>query len=322
MSYITQDIKLKRLGKKLWQFGENAPVRVEKAVLDYFLSEGWRGYFTEHFNYDETLIFMMCWPDHEKIGSVTYFDISDVHSLFYRANDGFIRDEKTVGFSRTDLLNNAKNFQQSDISKILHLWKCKPRFKKDFIGRAYLKSRHASELCLEDLTSYYAAVGGKEYYVDYLERRFPPNLQKLCSRARELTEEVRKRHDLGPMPNLMDSCMAFWNITNAARYPIGKYMTPAAIKRFSVNTLKREPRFLAEEIVDLANEIINARHERLSVYSPPEAVLDLKLWRDGRIANVEVKAPNDRLSPSQINQLIKDNNENINSFVVTVDESP
>jgi hypothetical protein len=320
MKYFTQEITLKRHARKLWQFGQKTPARVELAVLDYFLSEGWNGYFTEHFDYDETLIFMMCWPDHEKIGSVSYLDIPEVHHLFYRASDGFIRDEKTVTFSRADLLNNARNFQKSDISGILALWKSKPKFKKPFIGRAGLKYRHASELCESSLISYCDAVGGKDFFLDYLERRFPAHLQEMFSRARDLTEEVRKRNDLGPMPNLMDSCMSFYNITNAARYPIGKYMTPAGIKRFSDNTLKREPRFLSEEIVNLANEIIKARHENLSVYSPPEAVLDLKLWRDGSIANVEVKAPNDSLRPNQKNQLIKDDNENINSFVVTVRE--
>ena len=128
MNYMTQDIVLKRHGKKLWQFGQKPPARVELAVLDYFLSEGWNGYFTEHFDYDETLIFMMCWPDHEKIGSVTYLGIPDVHYLFYRANDGFIRDEKKVNFSRADLLNNAKTFQKTDIPRILALWKAKPKF--------------------------------------------------------------------------------------------------------------------------------------------------------------------------------------------------
>lgn len=293
---------------------------MELAVLDYFLSEGWDGYFTEYFDYDETLIFMMCWPDHEKIGSVTYLDIPNVHHLFYRANDGFIRDEKKVNFSRADLLDKAKTFQKNDIPRILALWAAKPRFKKPFIGREFLKYRHASELSASSLISYYDAAGGKDFFLDYLERRFPPHLQELFSSARNLTERVRKRKDLGPMPNLMDSCMSFWNITNAARYPFGKYMTPAAIKRFSTNTLKREPNFLAEEVVSLANEIIEARNAHLSIYTPPKAILDLRLWRDGRTANVEVKTPNDRLRPNQIEQLEMDSKDGLMSWVVEVHE--
>lgn len=313
-----EDINLKRIGPKLWQFRDNEPKRVELAVLDYLSESGWHGYFTEHFDYDETLIFMMCWPDHKKIGSVTYLGISDVHQLFYRASDGFMQDEKKVNFSRADLLQNAKNFNEEDISKILNLWQSKPNFKKGFIGRAYLKSRHASELNAEILQSYFAAAGGIRFFIDYLERRFPQHLHEMFFKARLLTEEVRKRGDLGPMPNLMDSCMSFWNITNAARSPVGKYMSKAGIARFSKNTLNRHPKFLAEKVVSLANEIITARNEHMSKYSPPKAVLDLKVWRHGEISNIEVKAPNDRLRPHQKEQIQLDNENGIKSWVINV----
>ena len=320
MSFELQSIKLRRLDKKVWQFKDYEPKRVELAVLDFLTEQGWNGYFTEHFDYDETLIFMMCWPDHNKIGSVTYLDIPEVHHLFYRANDGFIRDEKTVMFSRADLLNNAKNFRKSDISKILALWRAKPRFKKPFIGRTGLKYRHASELSVDHLISYYDAVGGKEYIIDNIEKRFPARFQELLSQARSLTEEVRGRNDLGKMPNLMDSCMSFYNITNAARYPIGKYMSEAGLNRFCENTLKREPRFLAEKIVSLAREIILERHKKDQVFPPIDAVLDLKVWRQNEAVSVEVKAPNDRLSEQQKKQLTRDNEEGKKSFVVVVDE--
>lgn len=313
-----EDLFLKRLDKKLWQYRNYEPTRVELAVLDAYKNLGWRGYFTEHFNYDETLIFMMCWPNHKRIGSTTYLGIPDVHRLFHRASDGFMQDEKTVSFSRRDLIDNAKNFHDSDIPTILELWQAKPRFKKPFIGKAYLKSRHASELCAEDLVSYYNAIGGKEHYVTYLEERFPENLQVLSSRARKLTEEVRARSDLGPMPNLMDSCMAFYNITNAARYPLGKYMSDAGLAQFSRATLEKSPHELANKIVDLAYEIIEARREHEKAFQPPKAVLDLRLWRYGEVADVEVKAPNDRLAPHQLAQLERNVENGRKSWVVNV----
>jgi hypothetical protein len=231
-----------------------------------------------------------------------------------------MQDEKSVDFSRRDLIDNAKNFQASDIPYILELWQSKPRFKKPFIGKAHLKSRHASELCAEDLMSYYNAIGGKEYYVNYLEDRFPENLQILSSRARELTEEVRARSDLGPMPNLMDSCMAFWNITNAARGPLGKYMSDAGLAQFSRVTLQKSPHELAQKIVDLAHEIIEARRQHEKVFQPPKAVLDLRLWRGGEVADVEVKAPNDRLASHQLAQLEWNVENGHTSWVVNVFE--
>lgn len=311
---------LSRFGKKLWQYRDFEPTRVELAVLDKYKDLGWRGYFTEHFNYDETLIFMMCWPDHNRIGSTTYLGIPDVHHLFYKASDGFMQDEKTVDFSRCDLIDNAKNFQDSDIPNILELWQAKPRFKKPFIGKAHLQSRHASELCAEDLISYYNAIGGKEYYIKHLQERFPKNLQLLLSRARKLTEDVRARSDLGPMPNLMDSCMAFWNITNAARYPPRKYMSDAGFSRFSRATLQKSPRDLACKIVDLAREIIEARRQHEKEFQPPKAVLDLRLWRDAEVADVEVKAPNDRLAPHQLAQFEQNKKDKRNTWMVNVFE--
>ena len=316
-----EELPLKRLDKKLWQYRHCTPTRVELAVLDVYKNHGWRGYFTEHFNFDETLIFMMCWPDHRRIGSTKYLGISDVHLLFHRARDGFIQDEKQVNFSRSDLINNAKEFQEADIPKILELWQSKPRFKEEFIGKAYLKSRHASELCADDLTSYYKAIGGKEHYSEYLEKRFPENLQILSSRARALTEEVRSRSDLGQTPNLMDSCMSFWHITNAARKPVGKYMSDAALDRFSKATLKKSPHDLAHKIVALAHEIIEARRLHEKAFPPPKATLDLRLWRNGQLADVEVKAPNDRLAPHQLAQFEQNKQSGRNSWLVKVFEN-
>ena len=50
MSQVSIDIEhiaLKRLKKKLWQYGDCDPKRVELAVLDYLVSHGWQGYYTK-----------------------------------------------------------------------------------------------------------------------------------------------------------------------------------------------------------------------------------------------------------------------------------
>lgn len=320
MSFEVQNIKLRRFDKKLWQFKEQEPKRVELAVLDYLTEKGWNGYFTEHFDYDETLIFMMCWSDYSKKATKSYLSCGSVHKLFYNASDGFCRDNKSRTFSRLDLIENAKCFKREDIRKTLEIWQSMPKLKENFIGRAYLKSRHASELSVDHLISYYEAVGGKEYMVDKILRRFPARFQELLSQARSLTEEVRGRDDLGKMPNLLDSCMSFYNITNAARYPIGKFMSEADLNMFCENTLKREPRFVAEKIASLAREIILERHKKDQAFPPIDAVLDLKVWRQNEAVSVEVKAPNDRLSEQQKKQLRRDNEEGKSSFVVIVDE--
>ncbi|WP_375571376.1 hypothetical protein ABWH93_01710 [Seohaeicola saemankumensis] len=49
-------IALRRLEKKVWQFENCEPKRVELAVLDYLMAKGWQGYFSEHFDFDQTIL--------------------------------------------------------------------------------------------------------------------------------------------------------------------------------------------------------------------------------------------------------------------------
>lgn len=320
MDHHVESISLDRLDKKLWRFKDQEPKRVELAVLDFLRSEGWNGYFTEHFAFDETIFMMMCWGDHSKIGTTKWLDIPSASRLFSRASDGFNVDEKKVNFSRHTLLENAKRFNESDIPKIIDLWSQKERFKAKFIGTSYLKYRHASELKSEEILGYFRACGGREYFLDLIDRRFPEGFQNLSKKAREVTEEVRKiTNTPGDFSTLFDSCMKFWEILGIAYSD--RELSYKSIDRFCSNVRKKEPRELAEQVAAIAEEIVDFRIKQLKIYSPPSAILDLQIWREGEVASVEVKAPKDRLSQHQTDQLTRDAQSGYKSWVINVIEA-
>ena len=64
--YKTETITLKRHDKKKWQYEDCEVTRVEWAVIDYLKTKGWKGYFTEHFNFDNPILVVMCWCNHDK----------------------------------------------------------------------------------------------------------------------------------------------------------------------------------------------------------------------------------------------------------------
>lgn len=83
----SETIFLKRIGRKQWQFGDNAHKRVELAALDYYKSKGWQGYLTEHDNYFWNIGFVAGWGDWTKKRPKT---VITPHLLL-----------KNVGYSRT-----------------------------------------------------------------------------------------------------------------------------------------------------------------------------------------------------------------------------
>lgn len=104
-------ICLKRLGRKLWQHEDNSPKRVELAVLDYYRSKGWKGYFTEHYDYFLIIGFITGWGDWTNKRPKT---ATSLHLLL-----------KNVGYART------LGFIESTTKELLydHIVNAKPYLK-------------------------------------------------------------------------------------------------------------------------------------------------------------------------------------------------
>ena len=91
-SIPTVRIFLKRLGRKLWQLEGDTPKRVELAVLDYYKSKGWCGYFTEHEDYYWTIAFVAGWGDWSKKRPRK---AENIHLLLKNVGDAKTLDEIT-----------------------------------------------------------------------------------------------------------------------------------------------------------------------------------------------------------------------------------
>ena len=321
-------ISLKKHGAKEWQFKDCTITRVELAVLDYLKDQGWSGYFTENENFEELLIKMMCWEDHSNFpwsfdGDISKFSIQTVNCMFLKAADGYWSyDQK---YTSADLLNNAKTFDAKDIASILRLWgQQKIKFGKS--KQQFLKKEAWQDLCnlsANDLAAYYTASGGRDYFLSLLEQRFPPKQQVLWDRARKLFDELkiscREKKDHQALMTLViglqgTDISTYLGITSSAN-PENLSGLVAEIDDLPKSDLVNRYLQLAKDIKTLTDELGS-----LSWYkrNREHAVLDLKVWKDGQMASIEVKAPNDRLRPNQKAQLLQDKEQGNLSWVIEV----
>ena len=199
LKYKNEIIYLKKHGPKKWQYKSYEIVSVELAVLDYLKDNGWQGYFTEQFNYDELLIQMMCWKNHSVFPTPKLSDPENFHlfpriCLFAFAKDGYWK-HCAHEFTCEELLNNAINFQLSDIPKVLNDWNNqKAKFRKTRNGeRARKDWQKLCDLKASDLISYYQASGGKEYFLELINKKYPKELMVLWNMSSLIFQAADKR---------------------------------------------------------------------------------------------------------------------------------
>ena len=319
MSQVSIDIEhiaLKRLGKKLWQYEDRDPKRVELAVLDYLVSHGWQGYFTEQFDYDRTILIMMLWCNRE-----SYFKekrkslaVNNPKLVFNFAADGYWQTNNHK-FSHADLIGHATNFSEEMIPKILQTWQ--DRGVKSFaVGRAYLTPRPAEELSADTLVSFYNARGGLQYYLSFLEHFASAELQQLKNQCRILDNALKDKtgHDC-PLQRLLDTADTILTIKRSGFKP-----TDASIQNWINKITEQNEGEFKDEILKLAVDLYAYWKQREAAPKTKwdhEATLDLIVWKES-VVSVEVKAPNDRLAPHQKEQLKLDADNGIKSWVIEV----
>ena len=312
-------IQLKRFGKKEWQHKDCPINRVELAALDYFQSYGWEGYFTEHYDYDATLIVMMCWGDHSKFpkytSNVDKFSIMTPNCLFDKSADGIWDYNNT--FDWNELITNAENFTPSKIKEILELW-CKRKIKGYFLGRSCHKPRQAEELSEKKLLNYYNARGGKGYFLDLINNRYPKERYFLSKKAKMVFKEIKSSYrDKGENEQLFRiSCEL------PTALGIARSVNELNFESLQMQINSCDPCLLREQLADVFSEIeiFRSTEDQFS-RNLPIADLDLVIWKEQEIMSVEIKAPNDRLKPNQQQQLNWDKERGRKSVVVDVQEA-
>ena len=320
-----EDVFLRRIERKLWQFNESPPKRVELAVLDYLQTQGWKGYFSEHFNFDQTILIMMCWCNRksyfeDKRKSLPHGNLND---YFNFATDGWWR-LGSHKLSQASLIKNAESFSVEVIPKILDTWQ-KRGVKGLAVGSPYYRkrgsqSRPATDLDAEILASFFKARGGVEYYLDYLKTFHSPVSQNLKNRGRLLYEKIREAY-IDDVPHELDRVLynGFFILLNPSRYI---HSREEKISSWIVELQDLRDCDFKFELIRLAQDL--QRH--LDILSKTQtrwinkAELDLIIWKE-TVVSVEVKAPNDRLQPHQRAQLEHDNKNGIQSWVIKVHEN-
>ena len=317
-------IALRRLEKKLWQFEDCEPKRVELAVLDYLMTKGWRGYFSEHFDFDQTILVMMCWCNRvgyfeEKRKSLPYENVRD---FFNFASDGFWELDRHK-LSHSCLMANAESFSADNIPEIIEIWK-KRDVKGGAVGSPYYRGkrsyspRPATDLSSDILVSFFNARGGRQYYLDYLNCFHSAEFQILKNRRRILDQKIYEV--LGGLDPLRDILRVSGTYLQALS-PLGWVPTDGSISQWIRKIVELENSDLKDEILELAEDIQGywRKHAEDQGRWNKRALLDLVVWKDN-VVSVEVKAPNDRLQSHQIEQLKWDAKNGIKSWVVEVEE--
>lgn len=332
LKYKNETIYLKKHGPKEWQYKSSEIVSVELAVLEYLKDNGWQGYFTEQFNYDELLIHMMCWKNHSvfptpKLSDPENFYLFPRICLFAFAKDGYWK-HCAHEFTCEELLNNAINFQLSDIPKVLNDWNNqKAKFRKTRNGeRARKDWQKLCDLKASDLISYYQASGGKEYFLELINKKYPKELMVLWNMSSLIFQKIKvKMIKDGTFYGRSDMANNHFDLHNKIGSFLGVHLPVLPISELNdqieeVSKLSNtDPRYyyldLLIEIKKLTNKLGTLTFEnRIGV----SAYLDLKVWKNGQCASVEVKAPRDQLRPNQKEQLDLDINAGYLSWVINV----
>lgn len=319
-----EDIFLRRIERKLWQFDDSPPKRVELAVLDYLQVQGWKGYFSEHFDFDRTILIMMCWCNRQ-----SYFDDKrkslphrNLNDYFNFATDGFW-DHGKHKLSRANLIQNAESFSVEVIPRILDSWQ-KRGVKGLAVGSPYYtnqgaKSRPATDLDSELLASFFKARGGLGYYLDYLKTFHGLESQTLKNRRRLLNRKIMEAYS-DDVP--LDLSLVLGNGLFFQLNPSPDNHRPdKSINSWVEEVLNLRDFKLKGELTRLAKDLQRYLEKFSSTQTrwTKKADLDLIIWKES-VVSVEVKAPNDRLKPHQCEQLEYDNKNGIQSWVINVHE--
>lgn len=320
VSVVVEHISLKRLKKKLWQYEDHKPKRVELAVMDYLRAKGWQGYFTEHFDFDQIILIMMCWCNRpgyfkETRKLLPYYTIKD---YFDYAADGFW-DFGNHKLSYKHLIQNATTFSIKSIPIIYDALQ-KRGVKSLAIGYPDDKnvnsiSQAATDFNAEILISFFEARGGLQYYLDYLNCFYRSELQELKNRCRLLNHKIKEVNGSFALRELTLTVGSYLQVVSA----LDKEQKDKGISLWIDQIHDLHENEFKDEMMSLAKDIQSywRKYSHDQSRWDQRALLDLVVWKD-RVVSVEVKAPNDRLKSHQKEQLKLDAINGIKSWVVEV----
>ena len=342
-----ESIKLHRLGKKRWSFDGLEGKPVEYAALDYFRAQGWEGYFTEHDSYWFCIGIIMGYPNWRKRrprhiqqlgqlfyeGSDGYFSnwiTQNEPDCFYRRMDGTIIQRPIKNsiydvheYSFDQVWENIRSFDDRNLVPMLDYFKSINLKRIGFkaVGGAQGKMPSARDLNTDKVVSFYHA-HGKERIIEYFEYQFS---RKRFIAARRLmrfsmhksTLEERCGIDIkSAFPNPEDRWyLGMLGASRASREDVAHAYS--VIEKYALLYREVGRDDIADEVVGCLDDIKALRAAADSNSDRP-ASLDLYMWRSNELAEIEVKAPNDKLRKGQKATLLLE--DKVNRWVVEVED--
>lgn len=301
---------LKRIDRKLWKYEENAPVRVEIAVLQYLEAKGWGGYFTEWWDYEAVCIAVMGWPNRKKLLPPK---LQTLHCLFYLGADGWLKDNGVHNYKFEEVLSSVLSFDSMQFRSELTRF-TNQKTKNFIVGRSNVKGRSFADLDIDHVCSYFLAAG-KTALVQCVQDTF--SYEQLLRRKKIFDLEqiifgLEQQGKIEGKQRFIPEIISFYAYQGLEKY---NYIVPAW-KEIAMFQSDSEVRNTILEACCFAE---SARAKTLEFQKFTS--LDLQLWDDKGLAYVEVKAPNDWLMKNQIATIDALQSQGKRVWVIEVDEA-
>lgn len=309
---MTEELEfhIPRVSAKRWKLLAGGEDVVEVAALEQMVSLGWKGYFTERFNFWELCVLVCGMPfGRTRQGNVR--SVKNARDIFFYGANGLLfmgRD----GYIKIHERSYAEVCDEiACVSKIEFEYKFDclrdTKIKSKYIGVVGGRPAHASQLDKKMLLSFFDAVGVSGILA-YIQKNYSQKKLSAMVRLQGYDDEF---YDLmyrfrGPTQRLLD-------------------VAPEAAERGCGYELLFQPAFHfeggfqanIEKCVKFSgyirDEELAARINAACCFSQEwrnnllhdrrQTRLDLQLWNDIEVGIAEVKAPNDRLSPRQVETL-------------------
>ena len=299
-------ITLKRHGKKLWSYRDQKPDVVEAAVLDYLRDHDFDGYFTQRDNYLSLFMTLAGWPGKITKRMPPWF--VSPWSIYLNGADGWLQNHN---YTFSQVMSEAKNTNFDTLLRKIQLF-CEGKTDSPFYFSGsmrqpdhtieFLKAFGIERLKEAIVDEFNVEVWGShkflyDFDIDLLRRKLEWDTM--------LSPEGL---ELGLKPAYLHSA-AFWindnfknNIDRTEEF--AQHVKDSAVK---------------VEILDACALARRWRDKTVARYD--FATLDRPMWDETGTADVEVKAPNDKLSQAQKNTINRARTRGERACVIYVSEA-
>lgn len=299
-------ISLKRHDRKLWSYQDYKPDVVEAAVLDYLRDHGCDGYFTQRDAYLNLFKSLAGWPG--KISKRMPPGFVNPHFVYFHGSDGWLPIHK---FSYERVMAEVDGTTIETLTEKLQAFCHGKTYSQFYFSGLKQQPDH--------MLGFLHVLGidrlQKEIRESFKEEhlkamRFLYDFDTMMLRLKYRKEEILS-------PEGLEKGVQCMPVSQRAFHRGGGFDTYIDQTEEFAGYLIDEA--LKQEVLDGCAFARKCREKTLAAYET--TILDLQIWDGLGTAIVEVKAPSDRLSPSQKNTIEQARMRGERACVIYVDEA-